>query len=157
MYLLWRTFESEDFIQYWTEAEVMNVEVSGHNLESSQTWGSRTQCLYYKPVSNHFCAREGGRVKSVSKWLWIARMKTLLDFCSNVQEFGLWRVSFLLQNTTTEFLPTDSWKCFVMTTHAFVSLISLGDLPRGHWWGSSRGCRLSPQRSTSSPSALWKS
>jgi hypothetical protein len=26
------------------------VEVSGHNLESSQTWDFRIQCLHYKPV-----------------------------------------------------------------------------------------------------------
>ncbi len=31
------------------------IEVSGHNLESSQTWGFRIQCLHYKPVSIHFC------------------------------------------------------------------------------------------------------
>ncbi len=30
------------------------VEVSGHNLESSQAWGFRKQCLQYKTVSNHF-------------------------------------------------------------------------------------------------------
>ncbi len=57
------------------------VEVSGHNLESSQTWGFRIQCLHYKPVSNHFCSGGGGgeAVKSVWKWrLWIQRRKTLL-------------------------------------------------------------------------------
>ncbi len=36
------------------------VEVSGHNRESSQTWGFCIQCLHYKPVSNHFCSRGGG-------------------------------------------------------------------------------------------------
>ncbi len=35
------------------------VEVSGHNLESSQTLGFRIQCLHYKPVSNHFCSKGG--------------------------------------------------------------------------------------------------
>jgi hypothetical protein len=45
------------------------LEVSGHNIDSSQTWGFRTQCLHYKPVTNHFCS----------------------DFCTNyIQEFGLW-------------------------------------------------------------------
>ncbi len=44
---------------FGTEAEFMNVqfhfvEVSRHNLESSQTWGFRIQCLPYKRVSNHF-------------------------------------------------------------------------------------------------------
>jgi hypothetical protein len=32
------------------------VEVSEHNLESSQTLGLRMQCLLYKPVSNRFCS-----------------------------------------------------------------------------------------------------
>ncbi len=36
------------------------VEVSGHNLESSQTWDFRLQCLHYKPVSNHFCSKGEG-------------------------------------------------------------------------------------------------
>ncbi len=36
------------------------VEVSGHNLESSQTWGFHIQCLHYKLVSHHFCSRGGG-------------------------------------------------------------------------------------------------
>ena len=34
------------------------VEVSGHNFESSQTWGFRIQRLHYKPVSEHFCSGE---------------------------------------------------------------------------------------------------
>jgi len=38
----------------WT---YISVEVSGHNLESSQTWDI---CLHYKPVSNHFCSRGRG-------------------------------------------------------------------------------------------------
>ncbi len=47
-----------------TEAEFMNVQFrwgfcSGHNLESSQTWGFCIQWLHYKSVSNHF-ARGGG-------------------------------------------------------------------------------------------------
>ncbi len=42
------------------------VEVSGHNLEISETWGFRKHCLHYKPVSNHFCwGGGGGVVKSV--------------------------------------------------------------------------------------------
>ncbi len=43
------------------------VEVSRHNLESSQTWGSCIQCLHNKPVSNHFCFRGEGGIKSVSR------------------------------------------------------------------------------------------
>ncbi len=31
------------------------VEASGHNLESSPTWGFCIKCLHYKPVLNHFC------------------------------------------------------------------------------------------------------
>jgi hypothetical protein len=52
------------------EAEFMNVqfvEVSGHYVESSQTLGLRIQCLHHKPVSNHFCSRGAGGVKSVSR------------------------------------------------------------------------------------------
>ncbi len=36
------------------------VEVSGLDLESSHIWGFHTQCLHYKPVSNHFCSGGGG-------------------------------------------------------------------------------------------------
>ncbi len=45
------------------------VEVSGHNLENSQTWGFHVQCLHNKPVSNHFWPGVGGGgwgVKSIS-------------------------------------------------------------------------------------------
>jgi hypothetical protein len=55
----------------YTEAEFMNVQFcwgSGHNLESSPTWGFRRQCLHYKLVSNQFCSKEGGGgVKSVGR------------------------------------------------------------------------------------------
>ncbi len=54
------------------------VEVSGHNFESSQTWGFPIQCLHYKPVSNQFCSREGRSKKP--RWLWIARKKTIKTF-----------------------------------------------------------------------------
>ncbi len=65
------------------------VEVSGHNLKSSQTWGFRIQCLHYKPVSNHFCSRGKGGNKIPLK-RWIARRKL---FCPNyVQENSLWKV-----------------------------------------------------------------
>ncbi len=53
------------------------VEVSVHNLESSQTWGFRIQCFHYKPVPNHFFSRGGG---SKMRWLWEARRKTLQNF-----------------------------------------------------------------------------
>ncbi len=45
------------------------VDVSGHNLESSQTWGFQIQCLHYKPVSNYFCSmgRGGCGIKFVSR------------------------------------------------------------------------------------------
>ncbi len=38
------------------------AEISGHNLEISQTWGFRIQRLHYKTVTNHFCSN-----KSVSR------------------------------------------------------------------------------------------
>ncbi len=65
------------------------VEVSGHNLESFQTWAIRiVQCLHYKPVSNHICSRGG--VKSVEVTVNSKEEKALLEFCPNyVQEFGL--------------------------------------------------------------------
>jgi hypothetical protein len=54
----------------YTEAEFMNVEVSGHNLESSKILGFVIPCLHYKPVSTTFARGEGGGgmgVKSVNK------------------------------------------------------------------------------------------
>ncbi len=50
----------------WVNAEANSwtynfVEVSGHNLESSQTWKIRLVfTVHYKPVSNHFRSRGGG-------------------------------------------------------------------------------------------------
>ncbi len=41
------------------------VEVSGHNLESSQTWGFRVHCLQYKQfqyVSRGDCEQQGGKL-----------------------------------------------------------------------------------------------
>ncbi len=35
------------------------VKGSGHNFESSQTWGFCVQCLHYKPASNRFWSRRG--------------------------------------------------------------------------------------------------
>ncbi len=43
--------------------------VSGHNLERSQTWGFRVQCLHYKPVLNHFCWGGGGNPGNKGKLL----------------------------------------------------------------------------------------
>ncbi len=43
------------------------VQVSWHNLESSQTWGFHKQCLHYKPVSNTTFAQGGGGGKSISR------------------------------------------------------------------------------------------
>jgi hypothetical protein len=64
------------------------VEVSGHHLESSQTWRFRIQCLHYKPVSNPF-ARGGGELVEVrvnSK----EENSEGFSFCPNyVQVFGL--------------------------------------------------------------------
>ncbi len=36
------------------------VEVSGHNLDSSQTWGVHIQCLHYKPFKPLLLGRGGG-------------------------------------------------------------------------------------------------
>ncbi len=55
------------------------VEVFRHNLESSQTWGFRIQCLHYEPDSPLLLKAGGGGgvggVKSVVD-MWIARRKT---------------------------------------------------------------------------------
>ncbi len=70
------------------------VEISEHNLESSQTWGFRIQCLrvHYKPVSNNFCSR-GRRELDPLVPSTVEGEKQggkLLDFCPNyVQEFDL--------------------------------------------------------------------
>ncbi len=53
--LCWFTSERAQKPNSWT---YKFVEVSEHNLESSQTWGFHIQCLHYKPVSNHFFSRE---------------------------------------------------------------------------------------------------
>jgi hypothetical protein len=45
------------------------VEVSGHNLESPQTWGFRIQCLHYKPVSNDFCSQLRPRIRPLATFL----------------------------------------------------------------------------------------
>ncbi len=45
------------------------VEVSGHNLESSQTWGFQRQCLHYKPAFQITFAQGRGGLKSVSRLL----------------------------------------------------------------------------------------
>jgi hypothetical protein len=74
------------FPQCCTVAEFMYVQfrwrLYGHNLERHQTWGFRTHCLYYKPVSSHFCTRRGGGggplVEVTEEG--IARRKTLKDF-----------------------------------------------------------------------------
>jgi hypothetical protein len=57
------------------------VEVSGHNLESSQTWGFRIESLQNQPVSNHFCSGGGGDKNLLVEVMWIAR--------NYVQESGL--------------------------------------------------------------------
>ncbi len=53
------------------------VEVSGHNLESSQAWGFSIQSLHYKPVSNHFGSGEVKSIRRCDMWPWITRIKTL--------------------------------------------------------------------------------
>ncbi len=54
------------------------VEISGHKIESSQTWGFHIQCFHCKPVSTHIFTKGGwgGGVKSISRGDWIARRKT---------------------------------------------------------------------------------
>ncbi len=67
------------------------VEVSAHNIESSQNLRlPYIQCIHYKPVSKHFCSREGGGggVKSVSRGDCEKQHLRLLSH-DYVQEFGL--------------------------------------------------------------------
>ncbi len=87
------------------EAEFMNVnfvEVSGHNLESSQTWGFRILCFHYKLVLH---GREG--VKSLEVTV-NSKEENSSDFCRNyVQEFGLCKVRrVILLNWTPPLPPT---------------------------------------------------
>ncbi len=68
------------------------VEVSGHNLESSQTWGLRLQCLHYKQVSNYFCSGGGGGGGGLNPLVEVtmnSKKEKSWYFCPNyVQEFG---------------------------------------------------------------------
>ncbi len=52
------------------------VRVSGHNLE---TWG------VYKPVSNLFCSKGGGKIR-LQRLLWIARRKTFKTLVQNTSK-----------------------------------------------------------------------
>ncbi len=61
----------------WIHENTIFVVVSGHNLESSQTWGFRIQCLHYNPVANHFWS---GEENPLVRWLWIERRKALKTF-----------------------------------------------------------------------------
>ncbi len=68
-----------------TEAELIKLTIS----LSSQTLGFHIQCLHYKPVSTHFCSREGGGVKCDDVTVNI-KEENSSDFCPNyVQEFDL--------------------------------------------------------------------
>ncbi len=73
------------------------VEVSRHNLESSQTWGFRLQCSHYKPVSSRFCSR-GGRKLLVEVTV-NSKEDNSSDFCPDyVLEVGLspmWKLAFM--------------------------------------------------------------
>jgi hypothetical protein len=51
--LLYCVYKRELKLNSWT---FTFVEVSGHNLEISQTWGFPIRCLHYKPVSNQSCS-----------------------------------------------------------------------------------------------------
>jgi hypothetical protein len=67
------------------------VEVSGHNLDSSQTWGFRIQCLPYiaKQFQTTFAQRGGGVIPLVEVTVYIKEVN-LKDFCPDyVQEFRL--------------------------------------------------------------------
>ncbi len=74
-----------NLFQFPQEAKLMNVlyklvEVSGHNLASSQTWDFRTQYLHYITSFKPLLFKEGGEG---AKPFWG-------DFCPNYfQEFGL--------------------------------------------------------------------
>jgi hypothetical protein len=61
------------------------VEVSGHNLESSDLRFPYTMFkVHYEPVSTHFCSREGWSKILLLRWLWIASWKTHLRLLSQL-------------------------------------------------------------------------
>jgi hypothetical protein len=74
-----------------SEVEFMNVqfvEVSGHNLGSSQTGGFRTQCLHCYQFQTTF-AQERRGVKSISNLAEVTVNSKEENICPNdVQEFG---------------------------------------------------------------------
>ncbi len=73
------------------------VEFSGHNLESSKTWGFH--CLNYKPV----CSKGGGRiVKSVCINVTVASTGRRKSCPNYVSEFGLCTFTF--------------WKIYILYT-----------------------------------------
>ncbi len=60
------------------------VEVSVHNLESSQTWGFRIQCLHFRPFLKHFCSvGGGGGAKSVYRNSVRKTLKAVVPITSN--------------------------------------------------------------------------
>ncbi len=57
------------------------VEVSGHNLGSSQTWGFHIQWIHYQPVSNHFCCTKClKKSPAESANLWRTKVSSLLTW-----------------------------------------------------------------------------
>ncbi len=87
--------------------------ISGHNLERSQTWGFRTQCLHYKLVSSHFCSGGGGGKILLFRWLWIANGKSLLSqLRPRIRARCRWCSSILectqKQNTDMSFITQES-------------------------------------------------
>ncbi len=67
------------------------VEVSGHNLESSQTWGFPIQSLHYKPLQTTFSKGRGGEENPLVQVTVNSKGEKLLRLLSHfVQEFGLW-------------------------------------------------------------------
>ncbi len=85
------------------------VEVSGHKLERSQTWGFLIQCLHYRPVSNHFWPPGvGGGGNPLVEVTVNSKEEISSDFCLNyVKEFSLWTVCL----TGQRMVENVWWKC----------------------------------------------
>ena len=107
------------------------VEVSGHNPESSQTWGFHI--LHYKPVSNHFCSRGG--VKSVRGDCEFQGEK-LLRLLSQLRPRirPLWSSSHKLEHHAQQWVSPrpDLWICGMTNKLTRKKILALGTKIRFH-------------------------